>query len=101
MVDSAYCTASNTLGVAMALMVVQLGTSTSLIVKMDLGQNLMGTAEGPNPERPKYSTLGFIRSPPILHSWRIMIISSSIGDFISTALTSITIRATPLMLVAG
>ena len=69
------------------LMVVQLGVSTSLMVRMDLGQNLMGTALGPKPVSPKYSTFGLSRSPPILDNWWIIIISSFIGDLQRTALT--------------
>ena len=33
-----------------------------------LGEYLMGTAEGLNPESLKYFTLGFRRSPPIMES---------------------------------
>ena len=33
-----------------ALMVAQLGASTLVMVRMDLGQNLMGTAVGPKPK---------------------------------------------------
>ena len=49
---------------AMALMVAQLGASTSLVVRIDLGQNLVGTAKGLNYVNPKYSTLGLNRQPP-------------------------------------
>ena len=47
-----------------ALMVAQHGHSTSLMVRMDLGVNLTGVAEAPKPVRPKYSSVGFSRSPP-------------------------------------
>ena len=56
-------------GVVTALMVAQLGASISLIVRIDLGQNLTGTADSPNPDSPKYSTRGFSRSPPTLEIW--------------------------------
>ena len=57
------CTASRPSESTMALMVVQLGASTSLTVRIDFGQNLMGMAEGPKPFNLKYSTLGLSRSP--------------------------------------
>ena len=47
-----------------ALMVAQQGHSTSLMVRLDLGVNLTGVAEVPKLVRPKYSSVGFSRSPP-------------------------------------
>ena len=47
-----------------ALIVAQQGHSTSFIVRIDLGVNLTGVAEVPKPVRPKYSSVGFSRSPP-------------------------------------
>ena len=51
-------------GVLMALIVAQHGHSTSLIVRIDLGENLTGVAEVPKPVRPKYSRVGLSKSPP-------------------------------------
>lgn len=53
-------------GVITALIVAQLGASTSFIVRIDFGQNLTGMADSPNPERPKNLMLGFKRSHPTL-----------------------------------
>ena len=53
-------------GVETALIVVQLGASTSFIVRIDFGQNFTGMADSPNPDRPKNSMRGFKRSPPTL-----------------------------------
>ena len=58
--------AFNASGVVIPLMVAQLGHSTSLIVRIDLGVNLTGVADVPKPVRPKYSRVGFSKSPPTL-----------------------------------